>query len=211
MRDVLRDGNTEARVALSDADITEESFGVGALAGLEGEVTIDAGHVTISRSTGADTVTTTGIFDGDAASMLFLGTVSRWSNVDINKPISSLEVDGFLAAALAGHNTNHGPTPFRMEGEFSDIKMHVIGGQCPIRARMYGEPMTKPAFALDIPQGTATVVGIYAADAAGDVTHMGSDTHMHIIVEHDGRTITGHIESIGVLPGSTLHIPASTK
>ena len=71
--------------------------------------------------------------------------------------------------------------------------------------------MTRPAFELDIPQATATVVGIDAADAAGDVTHMGSDTHMHIIVGHDGRTISGHVESIGVLPGSTLQIPASTK
>jgi alpha-acetolactate decarboxylase len=212
MREVLRDGNTEARVALVDAGITAESYGVGALAGLEGEITIDAGEITVSRSAGADAVTTTkGIADDEAASMLFLGTVSRWHNVDITEPVSSLEVDGFLATAFAGRDTNHGPTPFRIEGIFSDIKLHVIGGQCPIRARMHGEPMTRPAFELGIPQASATVVGIYAADAAGDVTHMGSDTHMHILVEHDGRTITGHVESIGVLPGSTLQIPDSPK
>jgi alpha-acetolactate decarboxylase len=212
MREVLRDGNTEARVALSDAGITAETYGVGALAGLQGEITIDAGDVTVSRSTGADAVTTTkGISDDDAASMLFLGTVSGWHNIDITEPVSSLEVDGLLGTAFAGRGTNHGPTPFRIEGTFSDIKLHVIGGQCPIRARMHGEPMTSPAFELDIPQASATVIGIYADDAAGDVTHMGSDTHMHILVEHDGRTITGHVESIGVLPGSTLQIPDSPK
>jgi alpha-acetolactate decarboxylase len=212
MREVLRDGNTEARVALVDAGITAESYGVGALAGLEGEITIDAGDVTVSRSTGADAVTTTkGISDDDAVSMLFLGTVSGWHSIDITEPVSSLEVDGLLATAFAGRPETQGPRPFRIEGTFSDIKLHVIGGQCPIRARMHGEPMTRPAFELDIPQASATVVGIYAADAAGDVTHMGSDTHMHILVEHDGRTITGHVESIGVLPGSTLQIPDSPK
>jgi alpha-acetolactate decarboxylase len=190
MREVLRDGNTEARVALGDAGITAETYGVGALAGLEGEITIDAGEVTVSRSAGADAVTTTkGISDDDAASMLFLGTVSGWHNIDITEPVSSLEVDGLLATAFAGRDVpTMAHTPFRIEGTFSDIKLHVIGGQCPIRARMHGEPMTSPAFELDIPQASATVVGIYAADAAGDVTHMGSDTHMHIIVEHDGRT-----------------------
>jgi alpha-acetolactate decarboxylase len=212
MREVLRDGNTEARVALGDAGITAESYGVGALAGLEGEITIDAGDVTVSRSTGADAVTTTkGISDDDAVSMLFLGTVSGWHSIDITEPVSSLEVDGLLATAFAGRPETQGPRPFRIEGTFSDIKLHVIGGQCPIRARMHGEPMTRPAFELGIPQASATVVGIYAADAAGDVTHMGSDTHMHILVEHDGRTITGHVESIGVLPGSTLQIPDSPK
>jgi len=40
---------------------------------------------------------------------------------------------------------------------------------------------------------------------------MGSDTHMHIIVEHGGQLITVHIESISVLPGSILQLPAATK
>jgi hypothetical protein len=149
MREVLRDGNTEARVALVDAGITAESYGVGALAGLEGEITIDAGDVTVSRSTGADAVTTTkGISDDDAVSMLFLGTVSGWHSIDITEPVSSLEVDGLLATAFAGRPETQGPRPFRIEGTFSDIKLHVIGGQCPIRARMHGEPMTRPAFEL---------------------------------------------------------------
>lgn len=68
-----------------------------------------------------------------------------------------------------------------------------------------------PGFELTIPRADATLVGTYAAGAAGDVTHMGSDTHVHIIVEHEGRTLTGHAESIGVVAGSKLRIPAATR
>lgn len=210
MREVLHDGETQARVVLTEAAITHESYGVGALSELAGEITIDGGRVWVSRSLGpGDVATTTGVRAGDAASMLFLGRVSSWTDTPITSKISPVELDRFLADAFADRGAQTGPVPFRIEGEFTDVRLHVIAGQCPIRARMHGEAMTKPAFELTIPRANATVVGIYAADAAGDVTHMGSDTHMHIIVEHDGRLITGHIESIGVLPGSTLQLPTA--
>ena len=209
---MLRDGNTQARVVLSEAEFSANSYGVGALAELEGEITIDAGRVWVSRSHGVHEVsTTTGVTSDDAASMLFLGTVPAWTDVEVNHPIPPLGLDSFLATAFADGGGQSDPTPFRIEGEFTDVKMHVIGGQCPIRARMHGMPMTKPAFELSIPRVNATVVGIYATDGAGNVTHMGSDTHMHIIVEHEGQTITGHVESIGVRPGSTLQIPSAMQ
>jgi len=212
MREVLRDEDTQARVALAEAGLTRDSYGVGALAELEGEITIDAGEVWISRSLGSDAVaTTTGVTSDDAAAMLFLGAVSAWTDVPVAEPVAPMELDAFLAAALADEGGRAEPVPFRIEGEFSDVKMHVIGGQCPVRARMHGEPMTRPAFELSIPRASATVVGIFAADAAGDVTHMGSDTHMHIIIEHDGQMVTGHVESIGVLAGGTIQIPSAEQ
>lgn len=204
-REVLHDGETQARVVLAEAAITDESYGVGALSELAGEITIDGGDVWVSRNLGpGDVNTTTGIKAGDAASMLFLGRVPPWMDTPITNEISPMELDGHLADAFADLGGEAGPIPFRIKGEFTDVRLHVIAGQCPIRARMQGEPTTKPAFELTIPRAHATLIGIYAVDAAGDVTHMGSNTHMHISVEHDGQLVTGHIESIGVLPGSTL-------
>ena len=211
-REVLRDGNTQARVTLNDVDVSSTSYGVGALARLEGEITIDAGQVWVSRSSGPDSVTTTaGLSENDAASMLFVGTVAAWTDVEITELVAPLEFGNVLGAAFADTSGTSGPRPFRIVGDFADVKLHVIGGQCPIRARMHGEPMTKPAFELSLPRVSGTVVGIYAKDAAGEITHMGSDTHTHIIFEHDGQMITGHIESIGVLPGSTLQVPSVTR
>jgi acetolactate decarboxylase len=197
---------------LLETGITEESQGVGALSKLSGEITIDGDRVLVSRSLGPDDVTaTTGVADGDAASMLFMGMVSSWTDVPITGAVAPMKLDDRLADAFADQGAQTGPVPFRIEGEFTDVRLHIIGGQCPIRSRMHGEPMTRPGFELTVPKLKATVVGNYASDTAGGITHMGSDTHMHIIVEHDGQLITGHVESIGVLPGSTLKLPATTR
>ncbi|MCZ6837069.1 MAG: hypothetical protein O7G85_14930 [Planctomycetota bacterium] len=53
----------------------------------------------------------------------------------------------------------------------------------------------------------AVIVGFFALDAAGVMTHHGTSIHIHAILSINGNTITGHIDRVSVLPGAILRIP----
>ena len=205
MRQALRDGQTEARVALVDAPITADTYGVGAIQSLEGEITIDAGTIWVSQSSAPGEVETTRDDLMNAATMLFIDDVPEWESFAIERDLAPDEIDAYLRDLIG----NAGPHMFRIEGTLADLRLHVIAGECPIRARMLGEEMTSPPIVFELPMTQATIVGVFAEDAAGDITHMGSDTHMHVLLEQDGQMMTGHVESVAIRQGSTLQIPAS--
>ena len=54
-----------------------------------------------------------------------------------------------------------------------------------------------------------TMVGVYAADAVGKLTHTATSTHAHLVyVDHvTGEQFTGHLERVGVGPDATLRVP----
>jgi hypothetical protein len=86
--------------------------------------------------------------------------------------------------------------------------MHVIGGECPIRARMSGAEPTRPAYERHLASPfTARLVGIYAPDSAGVVCHRGSQSHSHVVLEEeDGGELTGHVEAVRIAAGALLSL-----
>jgi hypothetical protein len=50
------------------------------------------------------------------------------------------------------------------------------------------------------------LVGSFARDAAGVLTHHGSWVHVHAIVDLD-PIFTGHVESTGIAAGAVLRVP----
>ncbi|MFM1816848.1 MAG: hypothetical protein RLZ98_3543, partial [Pseudomonadota bacterium] len=76
MREVMREGKTEARVTVCDVASDASMFGVGALEGLGGEVTIDAGEVWVSRVDAGKPVTTgPRCMPADRATLLSIGSI----------------------------------------------------------------------------------------------------------------------------------------
>lgn len=210
MQEALREGQTGPRIDLADASLNKNSYGVGALAGLRGEITIDGGTVWVSRTLSPDHVETSrGNAGRVPATMLFVADVPAWRRIEVTTPVAPADFDAFISEHVRESGRSSGPVPFRIEGTFEELRMHVIGGQCPIRARMLDIEMTHPAFELTIPNTRAVIVGIFAENAAGEISHMGSNTHMHVILEHDGETLTGHVEHVSILPGSVLQVPAT--
>jgi alpha-acetolactate decarboxylase len=208
MREVMRKGQTESRISMADAVDRPHAFGVGALEGLDGEITIVDGDVWVSRTienklqvTGPDLV------EEDQATLLTLAQVSQWEIVTIEKAMEGSSVESLIERTAAAQGIDTAvPFPFMIEGQLNGVDLHVINGYCPIAT----DPATQEAkpWEWSSPQPIdAVIVGFFAPDAGGVMTHHGTSIHAHAVLMKEGRTITGHIDQISVTPAMTLRLP----
>jgi len=206
LREALRDGQVQGRVAVAD-QAREDVYAVGALEGLRGEVTIADGEVWLSEVGEDGSVTTRTAATSAMATVLFAAEVPRWTSVTVKETVDPSVLDAFLAEQAEAHGLDPShPFPFVIEGGLLHLQMHVIGGECPVRARMLDKEVTAPLYELHRPQVEGKLVGIYAPDSSGVVCHMGSRTHAHVILDVDGG-LTGHAETVGLDEGAILKLP----
>jgi hypothetical protein len=67
---------------------------------------------------------------------------------------------------------------FTVEGDFSRVRLHVINGACPMHARLKKITLSKEQrpFEAELERVSGTLVGVYAKDAVGKLTHPATST-----------------------------------
>lgn len=211
MRDTLAMGQHQARVRLDDVAREGSVYAVGALESLAGEVTILDSEV-ITTAKAADGALRP--LDGSdrSATMLVGARVFSWSDHAVDAAIAPDAFDAAIrAAALAAGVDATTPFSFLVEGTVTDVHLHVIHGACPMHARRNGielGPDQRP-FEMKTAAIRGTIVGVYAEDAAGQLTHPDTSVHAHLVYvdEATGDRVTGHLESRGIGAGSTIRVP----
>jgi hypothetical protein len=210
MREAIGQGQSGGRIRLGDGADREHFFGVGAVAALGGEVTVEDSQIWATRvgvDGGPEPI------PGDpraiAATFLFGASVTDWLRVPLDTGVAANAVDATIGNHLrrAGIDAAE-PIVFQVVGTFRDVRVHVINGACPLHARRAGltlEERQRP-FEATYESILGTIVGVYAKGKAGVLTHPGTSTHMHLIyVEpRTGATVTAHVEQISFAPGCVL-------
>lgn len=200
MRVVLREGRTEGRVALSEV-IGANTIALGAMEALTGEITVLDGvtHVTeVDRSTTTGVVTR-GVAHGDRATLLVAAQVDEWSQHELGA-VPDLATLEERIRSLAGTIAS-APMPFRVEGTAARLGLHVLDGSCPI-----ANPDGPSPWRYVGEEEPTTLVGFYAENSAGVLTHHGQATHIHAILAQ--REISGHLDDVSFLEGARLYLPA---
>lgn len=207
MREVLREGRSQPRIALAEVVARPHAYAVGAMDGLDGEVTIVDGSALVAR-------VREGELDvgppraGDQATLLTLAHVEHWRNVVLAAASAEAEFDSAIESAALSADIHAGdPFPFVVEGEFAALNLHVINGECPMASggnQAGASAAYRPR--LDGPT-RGTLIGFYATGREGEMTHHGTRTHVHAVLEHAGRTITGHVESVSLAAGAKVRVP----
>jgi alpha-acetolactate decarboxylase len=215
MHEAIGQQQHQGRVQLKTLVERPHFYGVAALANLEGEATILDGKVIVTRVDGKGRLETDKTAPLDSSATLLIGAyVPSWTEHKIAASVEPDELDQFLAdaAAKAGIKTAK-PIVFTLEGNFSKLRLHVIHGACPLHARLkkIELPKEQQPVEVELEQVHGTLLGIFAKDAVGDITHPATSTHMHLVFNdgQSGQTVTGHIEQIGVLKGAILRLPKS--
>lgn len=210
MRSVMREGSTEARAALRDWS-GPNTVAVGAIEGLDGEITIVDGETWVSRVRDGRVVTSgPDVGPRDQATLLVASPVQHWRTIRLDAPATGADLEAAIerAAALHGMNTSQ-PFPFILSGTAASLDMHIINGFCPHsggEAAAEREPRR-----ITLAEATpVTIVGFYARDSQGVLTHHGTSVHAHAILEGQEGRMTGHIDSVGVQAGATLRLPDVT-
>lgn len=209
MREVLAEGKSEGRLHLSEVLKIPHAFAVGAMAGLHGEILIVDGVLTTSRVELPDRQKTISSSSGDAqACLLTVAYVSQWNDHQVERDIPFDQLEKFLIdeAVRIGIDTTS-PFPFQIDGLLSDVSLHIVNRGCPEAAAKDG--ISVP-FRRSWERVTGTIVGFFAPNQQGIMTHHGLQTHMHGLFESD-NLVMGHIDSLSLRKGAVLRLPQSEK
>jgi hypothetical protein len=198
MREVLREGRTEGRVDL-DAAARPGAIGVGALAGLAGEVTVLDGRVLVAVPAARERIAVRDARPGERAALLFLAGVERWAQSPLPDCASYDELEDAIGRALVarGHDPAV-PVPVRVRGIAEEYALHVVAGACPV-ARPDGPPPRRHRAA----RAPIELVGFYADGAAGQLTHHDRRSHLHVVAPG----AMGHLDAVR-LTQAVLLVPA---
>ncbi|MBT7640275.1 MAG: hypothetical protein HN598_07300 [Planctomycetes bacterium] len=204
MRDVLRMGNTQSRISFAEMRQQPHAIGVGALTGLEGEITVFDGQIFVATTPdGIRASTTSADTNPGSATLMTLAHVKTWHQ-DPLPDSPSLEQSIEEVARSHGIDTDK-PFPFFIEGVASSYQIHVINGYCPVAT-----PDLAPEDQPWRQHGASTalrVVGFFARDQHGVMTHHGSNLHIHAIIVNGDEWISGHLDEVEMAEGATLSVP----
>lgn len=218
MHEAIGKGQDQGRVDLAEILAKPHFYGVGALEGLEGEITIydSSAVITGVKDEGGAKPVSAEAAARAKATMLVGQSVLDWTDTTMAGAVSHDDLDEAIARAAAEKGIDLSrPFVFVIEGDFEDVRVHVINGACPIRARMRKLELAADEGPYEMEADTVkgTVVGIYAKDAVGKLTHPDTSTHAHLIYKDatTGQRVTGHVEQIAVTKGAVLRLPVPAK
>jgi alpha-acetolactate decarboxylase len=215
MHEAIGSRQHHGRVSVSEITGRPHFYGVGALEALKGEITV-LDSVAIMTGVTEDGRPRSMTDLGVKATLLVGQSIGSWTDVVAGEEVSHERFDETVGtlAAKAGLDISK-PFIFVIEGEFRDVRYHVINGACPIHARMKQVAIDDESRPLEVDADrvTGTLVGVYAADSVGKLTHPATSTHVHLISIDDGtgERITGHVERVGLAKGVVLRLPRSRE
>jgi len=202
----------QGRVSLRELSQRQHFYAVGALAGLNGEVTILDSHVVITGVGEKGQSVPLQVTANSQATLLVGAEVAACTKHPVDTDVSPTGFDKAIetAAVQAGLDVNQ-PFMFMIEGEFQNVRLHVIHGACPVHARIHNVelPADQRPCEREFDRIQGTVVGVYAKDAVGKLTHPATSTHAHLLYrdETTGEELTGHLERVGVVKNALLKLP----
>lgn len=204
MREVMHDGKTWGRVALTDVLGSKATVGIGALEGLRGEIAIVDGVAWVARVEGGQLICTREARASDRATLLALSDVEEWQAIRLDEGALPGELEPLLArvAEQTGLGCDE-PWPFVIEGELVAVESHVLNGKCPFAGTVEQayEPLRR-----SIASQRGRLIGFYAPSASGTLVHHGQTTHVHIVLD-EPNIYVGHVDRTGVGAGATLLVP----
>lgn len=205
MRSALRLGNTTSQITFEEINSSPHAFAVGALTDLKGEITVFDGQIIVAETEdGIHATSSTKTDSNESATLLTLSYVDSW--LEYRLPTDMDFEEAVESAATANGIDTDTPFPFYVNATTESYELHVINGFCPIA--------TPDLDAADQPwrlHGLETellIVGFFAKNQEGVMTHHGSNVHIHGIDSTGKTVISGHLDAIDLKEGSTIFLPA---
>ena len=204
MKAVLRDGETQGRVSLTEV-LGPNAVAVGALQGLAAEITVVDGVTHLAEVTEAGSGLELNVrapAEGEQATLLVLAHVESWTEHSLPNVSELDELERAVRDIAEAQGINiRKPFPFKVRGTASHLHVHVLNHSCPIADPDGPDPWTFDGVDEDV-----VLVGFYASDAAGVLTHHGQSSHIHAVIQAQG--VSGHLDSIGLSERARLFLPA---
>ena len=212
MHRVIGQKDHKGRVSVDSLTKQDHLYAVGAVKGLQGEVTIldSVPYVTTIQS--KNKLKAEPISEDIKATLLMGASVSNWQDSMFESTLGSDRWESYLEQEARDKQLDtDSPIMFQVKGKFRDATIHVINGACPIHAQLHGKELAleEQPHQQTFPSIQGIIVGVFAKGASGRLTHPGTSVHAHLIYQslETGEWLTGHIEKTSIAKGSTLSLP----
>lgn len=207
-------GKAEGRVPLAAMSGANGAYGVGAVAGLDGEITVHEGkpYVTKVRGNGF----TMDNSQDHAAVFAVWTRNTQWRDEPVSAGVKTyldLQRHVKARAAAAGIDTGK-PFPFLLSGAPAELRWHInvdLTGGKPIDRQLFAK--SKANYVMK--NEPVEIVGFYSEKHAGvfisayapAIKEQGEKNYIHIhLVSRDGKS-AGHVDDIVLAGGMTLRLP----
>ena len=218
LHEIMMMGKTGPNVKLSELP-RQNVYAVGALSGLRGEVTILDGAVWLSygNEDGAIEVQQPRSSE-EAATLLVFAQVQRWQKVKLTADVPFAQLDSTVErlAKEKGLDVSK-PLPVRIEGNVTELKWHSLKGAPPKPGGHAhgghahgghahgGHAHDKLIVSKTNPSARAKLVGFFSTRHHGIFTHMGENTHFHVVLPAEKQM--GHVDAVTLKAGATVFFP----
>ncbi|KYF49736.1 hypothetical protein BE08_06035 [Sorangium cellulosum] len=204
---IFHQNKTGPQVTLSSI-LNPKLQAVGALSESRGEVSIVDGAVWLSYPDGKGGARVENVPQSDERAMLLVAAnVEGWRRVPVEEDITADDLDRKLEerAVALGVDVKQA-FPVRVEGPVADLHWHVLdASKLEHHPGMSHEDHIRGAVKGTVPQGDALLVGFFSKEHHGVFTHMGSNSHFHVVLAKEN--ISGHVDSVTIKKGATLLLP----
>ena len=214
-KNIFDTGKAEPTLTVANMSESADSYGVGAVAGLDGEITVYRGKPYVTKVRGSSFTVDHGTGHGSVFAVWT--TQSKWREEILPESIKGyVDLQNFVKAraTAAGIDVSK-PFPFLIGGEPAEVKWHINVDLTE------GKPITPDLFAKSKANYLAKnqamdIVGFYSeahpgvfisAYAPAIKPDSGAKNAIHIhLVSRDGR-LAGHVDDITLAPGMRLSLP----
>lgn len=202
LKDVMMKGDLRGTIGLEALGKLPHVYGVGALEGLHGEVTMVDSAASLARVR-AGKVVVEKTARGKACVLVY-AQVQQWKDMPVPKSIKSLDqLESFLVATAKkqGVNVNR-PFPFLVKGKVTKANYHVLHNPGTLKdpQDLHDKAQVKFTF-----KGAVELIGFYSDQHLGIFT-CGGNLHVHLR-SRDGK-ISGHLDEVELGSEMRLYLPA---
>ncbi|WP_437313790.1 acetolactate decarboxylase [Sorangium sp. So ce385] len=206
LRAIMHEGQTGPAVRVGDVVPGPHAFGVGALSELRGEVTVvdDAIWTSYARDDGTLDVRPSGA--EEQATLFVMANVARWQEATLDADVPDGQIDARIEALLRERGLDaEVAVPVQVRGGLRDLGWHVIDGRKLAPGGGHADHV-RASVSGTLPDAEGTLVGFFSKRHHGVFTHMGSNTHFHVVLPE--RSLMGHVDRVTLARGARVLVPA---
>lgn len=201
-------GDFGTKVTLSDLPESSGLYGLGAVTGLEGEITLLDGQRMVSIGAAPRSRLDSKAASSVGAALLVTAVVPSWTEIPVTRNIDGNEIEEFiLEQARKVAVSDSTSFAFMVKGRLGPHKAHVLNGaNAEFKGHGSGVPMARKVLEAAA-SADGTVLGFVASNSdIGIISHPGERVHAHFIPA-DGAW-TSHLDEFSIAAGAVLLLPS---
>lgn len=206
LMEIMQHNQLQARVNLNDLQLGKNSYGLGAMEDLQGEILISQGEV-ITSVANPDSILVQNS-NAFGAALLVTTEVEDWQEVEMNETVDLKSLESVIEFQAETFDLNANDViPFKIEANPKSLNWHIINASL---AEEQNHQAYKESGRTGVLESQKVeIIGFYSKNHQGVFTHHGRFLHLHFITA-DG-SLMGHVDNLQIDGNWKIYLPKAAQ